>query len=334
MSERLFSLLKESRNRRIQLEALRRLFRDAHPELSDSPECDKLLLEALRGLTTEGLVSLPAEGSWERFGNPPMPKWISLVAAPVATVTDWRSVPWVPELGFWVELQPQRLEAARAINDFLLRRRGTFVPVPLNERSVEIFGDEKRLASMVSGEALFGGRLSLAAVGAFHVATPLPYRPASAPGKPLLILENHHSYWSFGEWNSREKQYAAVVYGSGNEFAKSGGALDQVLTETGASVAEYLGDLDAAGLAIPGDFSTKRKVLGMSEVRPAERFYAWLLQHGVRQRCLVLGTVGAAGIAWLPAGLQMQARELIEGGFRIAQESLGYEALNREFGQR
>ncbi len=334
MSERLIGLLRDSRNKRIPLEALRRFFRDAHPELSDSPERDRLLLDALRGLVTDGLVSLPAEGSWERFGNPPMPKWVSVITAPAPATVDWRSVPWVPELGFWIELQPRQLEAARAINDFLLRRRGKFVPVPLNERSVEIFGDEKRLASMVSGDALFGGRLALAAIGAFHVATPLPYRPAPAPGRPVLILENHHSYWSFGQWNSMEQQYAAVVYGSGNEFAKSGHALDQVLSETGASAAEYFGDFDSTGLAIPADFSAKRRALGLSELRPAERFYAWLLQHGARQRCMVPGTAIKVGIAWLPERLQMYARELIEGGFRIAQESLSYETLTREFGQR
>ncbi|TAK84096.1 MAG: hypothetical protein EPO20_15530 [Betaproteobacteria bacterium] len=333
MSERLITLLRETRNKRIPLEALRRCFRNAHPELSDSPECDRLLLEALQGLAAGGQVSLPAEGSWERFGNPRMPKWISLVVAPVSSVVDWRAVPWVPEMGFWVELQPRQLDAARAINDFLLRRRGKLVPVPLNERSLEIFGDEKRLAAMATGESLFGGKLSLAAIGAFHVATPLPYRAAPASGKPLLIVENHHSYWSFGEWNLRNRQFAAVVYGSGNEFAKSGIALDQVLSETGANVAEYLGDLDPAGLAIPAGFSAKRRGLGLSEVRPAERFYSWLLEQGVRQRRIerYAGGPDTAGIAWLPERLRVPARELFEAGFRIPQESLGYEILLRAF---
>ena len=334
MSERLVELLRESRNKRIPLEALRRCFRNAHPELSGNPESDRVLLDALQGLASGGVVALPAEGSWEKFGNPPMPKWISLVSSPEPPVFDWASVPWVPELGFWVELQPRQREAARSINEFLLRRRGTLIAVPLNERSAEIFGDEKRLASLALGNSLFGGRLPLETIGAFHVATPLPYRAVSAAGRPVLILENHHSYWSFGEWNTERKRYAAVVYGSGNEFAKSGAALDQVFAETGANGAEYFGDLDHTGLAIPADFNARRRQLGRPGIAPAEEFYAWLLAHGrrqpVREPSRPISIDG--GLGWLPSRLQVDARALLEGRCRIAQECLGYEVLLKDFG--
>jgi hypothetical protein len=335
LSERLAQLLRKSRTKRIALDALRRYYRDAHPELHADPESDRMLLESVRALASAGVVVLPATGSWERFGNPRMPKWISVVAPLRAARTDWAAVPWVPELGFWVELQPRQLEAARAINEFLLRRRGTLVPIPLNERSAEIFGDEKRLAAIAAGDALFGGRLALEAIGAFHVATPLPYRLAQAPGRPVLIIENHHSYWSFGEWNSGEKCYAAIVYGSGDEFGKSGAAIDQVLRETKGSGAEYFGDLDARGLAIPADFTARRKALGMPGVRPAERFYAWLFANGKTQA--VEGQVkrlSQSTVEWLPSALRAQARTLVEGRSRIAQECLSYEVLTKEFSRR
>lgn len=333
MSDRLGELLRESRNKRIALEALRRCFRDAHPEHSGNPESDRLLLEALRGLASKGVVALPADGSWEKFGNPPMPKWVSLVSSSESRIFDWASIPWVPELGFWVELHSRQLAAARSINEFLLRRRGALMLVPLNERSAEIFGDEKRLASMASGDSLFGGRLPLKIIGAFQVPTPLPYRAASAPGQPVLILENHHSYWSFGEWNTNEKQYAAVVYGSGNEFATSGAALDQVFSETEASGAEYFGDLDQRGLSIPADFNAKRRAMGRPEIAPAEKFYAWLLTNGKRQ---FLGdsvrlTTSGSGLDWLPARLHTETAAMLEARLRIAQECLGYEVLMKEF---
>ncbi len=333
MSERLAELLRESRSKRIPLEALRRCFRNAYPELSGNPESDRVLLETLRGLANGGVVVLPAVGSWEKFGNPPMPKWVSLVSSAASVAFDWASVPWVPELGFWVELQPRQLEAARSINEFLLRRRGTFIPVPLNERSAEIFGDEKRLASLASGDSLFAGRLQLRAIGAFQVATPLPYRAVSAAGRPVLILENHHAYWSFGEWNTEEKRYAAVVYGSGNEFAKSGVALDQVFAETRASGAEYFGDLDRTGLSIPADLNARRRELDRPGIAPAGEFYAWLLAHGKRQPIREPSRLISidSGLSWLPDRLQAEARALLEGRFRIAQECLGYEVLIKEF---
>lgn len=333
MNDRLVELLRESRTKRIPLEALRRCFRTAYPEFSDNPERDRLLLEALRKLVGEGFIALPSDGSWEKFGHPPMPKWASLVSPLVSQAFDWASVPWVPELGFWVELLPRQLEIARSINEFLLRRRGTLLPVPLNERSAEIFGDEKRLASIASGDFLFGGRLPLSVIGAFHVATPLPYRAASAPGRPVLILENHHSYWSFGEWNVKAKQYSAVVYGSGNEFEKSGNALDQVLSETGATGAEYLGDLDWRGLSIPAHFNAKRRASGQSGVAPAERFYAWLVTHGKRQLLDHSATpvVSADSLDWLTEALRADVDAMLRARFRIAQECLGYEVLVREF---
>lgn len=332
MSGRLAELLRQSRTKRIALEALRRCYRDAHPELQGNPECDRLLLESVWKLADQGVVLLPAERSWERFGNPRMPKWISLVSPPAQPRADWAAVPWVPELGFWVDLQPRQLEAARAINEFLLRRRGALRPVPLNERSAEIFGDEKKLASLASGDALFAGRLPLHVIAAFHVATPLPYRAASAPGRPVLVVENHHSYWSFCEWNGVEKRYAAVVYGSGHEFAKSGKAIDQVLVEVGADGAEYLGDIDDNGLAIPSEFTATRQASGMHGVRPAEPFYAWLLARGKRQRLEQPGKrPSEKSIAWLPKRLQGNARALLDERCRIAQECLGYEVLMDEF---
>src|SRR5439155_25487709 len=116
-------------------------------------------------------------------------------------------------------------------------------------RALEIFGDEKFLDQRVRDNALFGGRLPLSTLGTFCVPLPLPARTAEAPGRPLLVVENHHSYWSFGQWNVTARRYAAVVYGSGRAFASSGRALRQVVEQTQASHAEYFGDIDPVGVA-------------------------------------------------------------------------------------
>lgn len=75
------------------------------------------------------------------------------------------------------------------VNDFLLRRRGERALVPAKERSLEIFGDEKRLDQMCKAGMLMG-KLPLSALGCFQVAAPLPYRLADARGKPALVVEN------------------------------------------------------------------------------------------------------------------------------------------------
>ena len=69
------------------------------------------------------------------------------------------------------------------VNDFLLRRRGLLPLVPAKERSLEIFGDEKRLQRMCQSGMLMG-KLPLSVLGCFQVSA-LPYRPAAArPARP------------------------------------------------------------------------------------------------------------------------------------------------------
>lgn len=335
MSDAFLERLRAGRRKRVPLEDVRRAFFDAHPETLNSPGRLALLLERLRGLEEVGAIALPASGSWEKFGNPPLPNWIQVTReSPPATLVDYAAVPWVPELGFWPELKPLSLEAALAINDFLLRRRTTLKMVPIKERSLEIFGDEKRLDALRAsgGNSLFGGRLPLSALGAFVVPSPLPYRMADAAGKPVLVVENHNSFWSFGEWNQQAKRYAAVVYGSGTALYGSGKALEQVLHEVGGVGALYLGDLDPAGVRIPLEFNRTRAVGGTS-VTPALELYRWLLANG-RRRSLEERPERPGYLAheWLGAELGTDLAALWDAGWWIPQESLGFEQLTQGTG--
>lgn len=314
---------------RIPLDTVRREFFSLYPEMVGNPNRNTLLLDALFTLEAAGGIQLPASGSWERLGNPPMPNWVQVVrAGSVKEKTDYAAVPWVPELGFWPELKPAMLEAARAINDFLLEHRGRVVSVPIKERSLEIFGDEKRLDSMRRGNTLFSGRLPLDELGAFVVPLPLPYKKADAPGKPVLIIENHNSYWSFGQWNLKTRRYAAIVYGSGEAFRSSGRALGDVLDEVGGVGAEYLGDLDPKGITIPLEFNATAEP-GCPHVAPAIEYYKWLLEYGVlRERTSKMGEdVHKQAAGWLSDSLGNSLAELWRNGFWIPQESLGFQAL-------
>ncbi len=329
MSNAFLLLIQASTTKRVSLFTLREIFRKAHPEFAGSPERDRMLLDALNALCAEGMITLPAEGSWEKFGSPRMPKWAAIVDVSPAEKFNWITIPWVPEFGFWPELRPSQLESARCINEFLLRRRQQLRPIPIKERSLEIFGDEKRLDSLRTGDTLFGGRLLLSAIGAFQVPLPLPYRSAGVRGRPVLIVENHDSYWSFGEWNERVKCFAAVVYGSGEAFRSSGRALEQVLYETGGTSAQYLGDVDPTGISIPVDFNVSQPSTGV-HITPALAFYEWLLQHGIRRAGTVTGDQAKIS-AWLLEPLSHEILTLFEDGFWIPQESLGIEVLDASF---
>lgn len=328
MSEFL-KLLQAGRRKRVPLEELRRHYFSLFPEVQNSPDRGARLLDALRELETAGALSLPAAGSWEKLGAPPLPLWVLLKREPNAEARqNLRGVTWVPELGFWTELRPGQLEALFAINEFLLRRRGTLLAVPIKERSLEIFGDEKRLDGMCAGDSLFGGRLPLSTLGCFRVPQPLPYRLADAPGKPVLVVENHNSFWSFGEWNHTAKRYAAIVYGSGEAFRLTGRALRQVLHEVSGVGALYLGDVDPKGIGIPLDFN-RAAAADEPKVTPALEWYAWLLANGhQRERPECQSADGEAAASWVGPDVGAAIAELWRAGRWIPQEALGFEQLS------
>lgn len=315
--------------KRVPLDDLRRHYFSLYPEAQNSPERGALLLEALRALSVQGAIALPAAASWERAGAPPLPLWVTLVRELPSTASqDHTDVTWCPELGFWPQLRRSQLDVLRSINDFLLRRRGDFMQVPIKERSLEIFGDEKRLDALCDGDALFGGQLPLRTIGCFRVPQPLPYRVADAPGKPLLVVENHNTFWSFGEWNQTALQYAAVVFGGGLNFRLTGRALGQAALETRAVGAEYFGDLDLKGVSIPVDFNRTTEP-GALQVSAALRLYRWLLSHGARVQKPQCKTF-PAGLAaqWLGADLATELEADWAAGLWIPQEAMGTEQLS------
>jgi hypothetical protein len=321
--------LQASPRKRVALEDLKRHFYSLYPDVQNSPERGSLLLAQLRQLEADGHITLPAPGSWESVGSPALPNWVQLAREkPAQPQLDYSGVAWVPELGFWPLLKTGQFAAAKSINEFLLRRRGAFRQVPIKERSLEIFGDEKRLDALCgSSDSIFGGHLPLKTIGCFRAAQPLPYRQADAPGRPVLVVENHNSFWSFGEWNHDAKRYSAVVYGSGEAFIKTGAALGQVLREVQAVGAVYLGDLDPKGVCIPTDFNRKAAP-NEPKVEAALDLYRWVLSNGRKRdnkEC-----VGAdAGLArtWLGDRLGEELESLWKSGCWIPQEALGYEQL-------
>ncbi|MGI4794579.1 MAG: Wadjet anti-phage system protein JetD domain-containing protein [Janthinobacterium lividum] len=321
--------LLSSPRKRVSLNELRRHYFSLYPDVQNTPERGALLLEALKKLEAGGVISLPAAGSWEQAGSPALPLWVTLKRAPCSRVAvNHAAVTWAPELGFWPELRPSQLSALQSINNFLLRRRGSISPVPIKERSLEIFGDEKRLDNMCIGDALFAGRLPLSVIGCFRVPQPLPYRKVDAPGKPILVVENHNTYWSLAEWNEDTLRYTAVIYGGGENFRLTGRALQQTMQETGASSAEYFGDLDPKGLSIPVDFNRCVEP-GYPTVSAALPLYRWLLANGVqREKPGCAAYAAGLAAAWLDAELAAELEAVWSMDMWLPQEALGTEQLH------
>lgn len=318
--------------RRIRLPEMRAAYLHACPEAQAAPDLRRLLLDALRTLEHSGVLDLPGQG-WDTSGSPALPRTASLrdtADSPRARAPH----AWLPALAFAAdERHPQRRADLEAINSFLLsaRHRNLF-RVPTKERSLHIFGDEKRLDHIrKGGSTLFEGWISLDDLHCYPVAPPLPYETPvrGAGGRPIFVLENYHSYDSFRRWNREMGQYAAVAYGGGNAFQQGAGNLEDLIAHTAAAGAVYLGDLDPSGIRILIGVNARRKAEGRTPLRPHRGLYRWLLAHGLRRP---LGTAPGDGLMsdireTFPADVASGLADLWSQDRRVPQESFGLEQL-------
>lgn len=298
------------------------------------------LRDHLDALVEAGELALPRQRRLWRPGNPNLPQWVRLVREPQGeSARDIRgSEHWLPIMAFARQLRDRRqLERARTINRYLKSRPALSPALPLRERSLEIFGDEKELdRCRITGHALFGGELDLDKIGAFQVPWPIPYErsPDKAIGRPILVVENHHTYFSLARWNERSGRYAAVAYGSGNALSGASGIgssagesyIDIMRARFKAEIVEYFGDLDPEGIRIPDTLDRARREQGLPGLEPARVLYAWLLDNGHRGGPIKGNTpaIREAVNRWFDTVLAGRIERLFDSGERIAQEALTY----------
>lgn len=298
------------------------------------PDRVEFLWHRLKELELAGHIAFPSsrnKDAWLPEMNPRLPTWILLKRATESDkFINPHQVSWLPELAFCTELKnPTMIDCAITINNYLIENRGKLVPAPLRERSLQIFGNEKRLDTMVQGGFLFGGRLPISQLFAFQVDPPLIYTLFEPLRKPVLIIENHHTYWSFCKWNLDACQYSAIVYGCGNAIVKSGRSLASILSKVDTQIVEYFGDIDSTGLFIPVQLNEEDSL--PVEVSPAIRFYLWLLEHGIRRTASPAESRFLPGTQEWTEKFDAEIQELFDANHWLPQEGLGIEALMQFF---
>jgi hypothetical protein len=265
-----------------------------------------------------------------------MPRWVQLSREPeppALPALEAATFPWLPELRFAAHVRnPQQLDVLRRVQEFLAAGGRARCMVPVKERSVELFGDEKKLDEL-RGSALFrSGRLSLEMLRCFQVNPPLVWERGPSPEpRPIIIIENHSTWHSFARWNQTHGAWAAVCYGSGVCFESSAPSLADVIRQVPWSGALlYFGDLDPAGLLIPGRANAALHGAGLPPVVPAREFYELIL-HRAGHIALAGGEplhLADGAVAWLGDELSLVLREWFARGVRIPQELAGYEQLH------
>jgi hypothetical protein len=166
--------------------------------------------------------------------------------------------------------------------------------VPTKELSLEIFGDEKYIDNKRTGETLYNGRLNLKDIGCQIVVPPLVYNhplednkriTISKDYKPVIILENYASYWSFKEVNLNDvsPKYSAICFGDGKYFFKQHLEMDKEIPGLAKKEIFYLGDIDPDGILIPTGINNIRASAGEKTFKPSLHYYRLMLEHGQEQ---------------------------------------------------
>jgi hypothetical protein len=245
---------------------------------------------------------------------------------------DPGAVDWEPELAF---LPTARVSVARddllKLNAFFAARGIERLNVPIKERSIEIFGDEKRLDALRTTALFADGRLALEQLCCFVVAEPLGWLRGPRSEGPLIVIENASTWDSYSRWNSAHGSFSAVVYGGGNRFLDSVARLNDIFTEIGGPRRVlYFGDLDPQGLRIPQIASRRAQLQGLPAIESDSWSYARLLELGsVKAVPLVeADRLDAGEFVWL-GDLAAQVQPLLNAGLRIAQEHLGGDYLSK-----
>jgi hypothetical protein len=303
------------------------------------------LADALERLEGTGVVELPSRTGtrWDSA----LPRLPTRIAVPAnrrvrARALDPADEPWVPALawaGSWIRAArpPQRLRVILvAVNVWLASTIGRTPPIVCREeRSLEIFEDEKMLGSL-HGTALFDpDRLTLdllacePPIGGLGIAT-------LCNAGPVLVLENKATFDS--TWRAlrstastgNSPAYAAVVFGGGDYAASlvADLAMFHELVGVRATRIEYAGDVDTAGISAMAAFIDAARSRGLAAAPALPLWHA-------------LGAAASAGedltgdrrerVAAIDAairlGLPETVIERLRAGVRVPQERIDRSAL-------
>jgi len=313
LGELILETIEKSPQSKIAIVGLRKVARERYPQI-DIEERDSLLLYALEELATNQCIRIPARRAPKAWiAGAKLPCWINRCDKTQANVEKYcepsisrkdsfwaegltlkeirAQAPWVGKMlkiGPSLPLSKETLHKALIINGYMRSRSFNPSMLPVNERSLQLFGYEKALKN-AHKVGLFGGRITLEDLDCYRVPEPLqgvrwPDKPVNAP---ILIVENSTTFYSAWKANSMYSMYSAVVFGRGKmlkgaELATD--SLEEIREESAkrSNVTQlpelhYFGDLDPEGVEIPISVSRLRVNHGLEPILPANLLYQRLL---------------------------------------------------------
>jgi Uncharacterized protein conserved in bacteria C-term(DUF2220) len=241
--------------------------------------------------------------------------------------------PWRHELGWAASLpalSDEQMRDLAAINSWLTRTDGADLTiVPVRYRSVEVFGDEKRLDALERTRLFGPGRLSLELLACVRIPPPLP-AGIVGDGPDALIVENSDTYWTATKVlrSSRSHTIGVVAWGSGLAFPSQVASLLVDLAGQGPVTGRvwYWGDLDPAGVDIAVAAANAATQTGGPPILPAARLWAAMAERRIQD----VGAVqwkNASAKTWFGTHLWDQLEPVRKAAGRVAQESVPTTAI-------
>lgn len=314
---------------------------ELRPELATAPDRSRRLAEVLEQLEEQGVVR-PSKGR-SPFLGVDLPVSVQVVGgeAPRSRADNPASrYPWVPEMS-WAAVGPRRSPRDHQrlvhLSEWIASERdGERPAVPVRERSLEVFGEDKVLDTMLDG-ILNGHAETVEALAVERVHPPMVVqRVAGAARQEALVVENHTTFHSAlaalraHVAGGVQVRFGHVGYGAGGQLE----AVLPSLRDLEPEGLEYFGDLDPEGLTFAAAGAGSCQAAGLPELRPATWLYASLLDRGRPQvKKLKKGQAKPwpeDGLAWLGATLAKKVHESLDEGRWLAQEWVGVEIMESD----
>lgn len=292
------------------------------PQLRYDPDRRRRLREVLCDLSDLGELSWST--SRDRRIRPELPAFVTLsdprdeahhgVVAP--------NLAWRPELewAYTLRLSQAEYEILATVQSYRRDREPYAEVIPHRERSLQLFGDEKRIDQLSNSRLFKPGHLSLNDLDCYWAVPPIAWTDTGGTG-PIVVSENAASYHTLRRVLTGTAQ--AVAYGAGGAFAQTVASLADI---DGIAAVLYIGDLDAEGLAIPQRAATAAIAAGVPVPAPYEDLWSTLadLADDYGQSVEPIPTEVATELcAWFaPPDLRAAVQHLLEAGVRVPQEAL------------
>lgn len=335
--EEFYIELNKSKRVKISFNDVLHIYNKVYSEHKNSSDKNQRILILLNILEKNKQISF-SKTKWNKRVSPPIPEYINLLGKETnkQKIALLKQKSWVPKLSFSVDINNlEQLKTLEKINDFYIETNYEKLSViPIRERSMKIFNDEKKLDSLHKKSILFDGRLTLHDLKCEDIAPPLYYEAiADCNGKPALICENSNSFHSFNRWNKQSEIYGAIIYGNGNEFRKTHYWLNEIQKKHQISNFFYFGDIDPIGLEIPYYVNRDRVNEKMTSIFPSKKLYLALLKS---QKSNIISKKNANKnitndiFNWLESTEIIEVtKKLFVNKLRIPQEAISYEDLSQ-----